>query len=147
MTWNNGKRTEFRDSLKKLPFSVSTVAKAFKQPEQKGELDYHAYRAPGHIATADERAYIAADILIVARALKTQFGEGMTKMTVGSDALAGFKKITGPRIFDKMFPVLPDVMDQECGPRTGAGSPIRTPHRGTPTRAASCTTSTPCTPL
>ena len=76
VAWKNGKRTEFRDSLKKLPYSVSTIAQAFKQPEQKGELDYHAYRAPGHIPTATERAYIAADVLIVARALKTQFSEG-----------------------------------------------------------------------
>lgn len=111
--WKNGKRTEFRDSLKKLPFSVSTIAKAFKQPEAKGEIDYHTVRPVGHIATAAERAYIAADVLIVARALKTQLAEGMTRLTVGSDALAEFKSITGGRIFDKLFPVLPEVMDQE----------------------------------
>lgn len=113
VTWKNGKRTEFRDSLKKLPFSVSTIAKAFNQPEQKGELDYHTYRAPDHIATAAERAYIAADVLIVARALKTQLDTGMTKLTVGSDALTEFKAITGKRLFDKMFPVLPEIMDNE----------------------------------
>ena len=111
--WRNGKRTEFRDSLKKLPYSVSVIAKAFNLPEAKGEIDYHAYRAPTHIATAAERAYIAADVLIVARALKNQFTEGMTKLTVGSDALAEFKHITGQRMFDKLFPVLPEVMDNE----------------------------------
>lgn len=111
--WRNGKRTEFRDSLKKLPMAVAVVAKAFKQPEQKGELDYHAYRAPGHIATAQERAYIAADVLIIARALKTQFSEGLTKLTVGSDALTEFKALTGKRMFDKLFPVLPEIMDNE----------------------------------
>lgn len=111
--WKNGKKTEFRDSLKKLPYSVAVVAKAFNQPEQKGELDYTAYRAPGHIPTAAERAYIAADVLIVARALKTQFDQGMTKLTVGSDSLAEFKKITGTRLYDKLFPVLPDEMDAE----------------------------------
>lgn len=113
VVWKNGKRTEFRDSLKKLPFSVSTIAKAFNQPEQKGDLDYHAYRAPDHIATAAERAYIAADVLIVARALKTQLDAGATKLTVGSDALAEFKKITDKRMFDKLFPVLPEIMDNE----------------------------------
>jgi len=112
VAWKNGTRTEFRDSLKKLPYSVSVIAKAFGMEEAKGELDYDAYRAPGHIATAAERAYIAADVLIVARALKTQFDSGMEKLTVGSDALHEFKAITG-RMFDKLFPVLPEVMDQE----------------------------------
>jgi len=113
VAWKNGKTTEFRDSLKKLPYSVAVVAKAFNQPEQKGELDYHAYRAPGHIATAAERAYIAADVLIIARALRTQFSQGMTKLTVGSDALEEFKNIIGKRMFDKLFPVLPEIMDDE----------------------------------
>jgi len=113
VAWKNGTRTEFRDSLKKLPYSVSVIAKAFNLDEAKGELDYHAYRAPDHIATADERAYIAADVLIVARALKNQFNEGMTRLTVGSDALEEFKNITGKRMFDKLFPVLPEVMDNE----------------------------------
>jgi len=111
--WKNGKRTEFRDSLKKLPYSVSAIAKAFKQDDPKGTLDYDKYREPGYIATAEERAYIAADVMIVARALKTQFDQGMTKLTVGSDALTEFKTIMGKRMFDKMFPVLPEVMDQE----------------------------------
>lgn len=111
--WKNGTRTEFRDSLKKLPYSVSVIAKAFGLDEAKGEIDYHAYRAPGHIATADERAYIAADVLIVAKALHNQFNQGMTKLTVGSDALAEFKNVTGKRMFDKLFPVLPEVMDNE----------------------------------
>ena len=111
--WKNGKRTEFRDSLKKLPYSVSVIAKAFNLAEAKGELDYHAERPVGHIATADERAYIAADVLIVARALKNQFSEGMTRLTVGSDALEEFKQVTGKRMFDKLFPVLPEIMDQE----------------------------------
>jgi hypothetical protein len=113
VAWKNGTRTEFRDSLKKLPYSVSAIAKAFKQPEAKGTLDYKAYRPVGHIPTAEERAYIAADVLIVARALKSQFNQGMTKLTVGSDALAEFKTVIGQRLYDKMFPVLPEIMDAE----------------------------------
>jgi hypothetical protein len=113
VAWRNGKRTEFRDSLKKLPYSVSVIAKAFNQPDPKGQLDYKKYRPVGYIATADERAYIAADVMIVARALKSQFDEGMTKLTVGSDALAEFKQVINQRVFDKLFPVLPEIMDQE----------------------------------
>lgn len=134
--WRNGQRTEFRDSLKKLPFSVATVAKAFNQPEQKGELDYHAYRAPDHIATAAERAYIAADVLIIARALRTQFSEGMLKLTVGADALAEFKDLTGKRMFDKLFPVLPELMDSDIRGAYRGGFTYADPRfRGSPTRA------------
>jgi len=111
--WENGKRTEFRDSLKKLPFSVSTIAKAFKQTEMKGSIDYHSPRPVGHMLTQEERAYLATDIVIPAKALKTQFDAGMTKLTVGSDSLAEFKKVIGQRHFDKMFPVLPLTMDSE----------------------------------
>jgi hypothetical protein len=111
--WKNGSRTEFRDSLKKLPYSVSAIAKAFNQPDPKGTLDYDKPRPVGYIATAEERAYIAADVMIVVRALASQFGEGMTKLTVGSDALNDFKTVIGTRMFDKLFPVLPEVMDQE----------------------------------
>src|SRR5699024_10962769 len=41
--WRNGHKTEFRDSLKKLPFSVAEVARAFDQAESKGEIDYRKY--------------------------------------------------------------------------------------------------------
>lgn len=113
VTWKNGMRTEFRDSLKKLPYSVSVIAKAFGLEESKGDLDYDLYRPVGHIPTAEERAYIAKDVLIVAKALKSQFTSGMNKLTVGSDALNEFKNVTGTRMFDKLFPVLPEIMDQE----------------------------------
>ena len=111
--WKNGKRTEFRDSHKKLPYSVSVIAKAFGMEMSKGDLDYGKYREPGYIATADERSYIARDVLIPAKALKSQFDQGMKKLTVGSDALTEFKNVIGTRMFDKLFPVLPEVMDQE----------------------------------
>lgn len=113
VAWYNGTRTEFRDSLKKLPYSVSSIAEAFNLEESKGDLDYDKYREPGYIATADERSYIARDVLIVAKALRSQFESGMKKLTVGSDALNEFKNVIGTRMFDKLFPVLPEVMDQE----------------------------------
>ena len=131
--WRNGKITEFRDSLKKLPYSVSAIAKAFNQPDPKGTLDYNKPRERGYIATADERSYIAADVMIVARALKSQFDEGMTKLTVGSDALAEFKNVIGRRMFDKLFPVLPELMDQEIRAAYRGGWTYSDPRfRGTP---------------
>jgi hypothetical protein len=37
----------------------------------------------------------------------------MTKLTVGADALNEYKNIRGKRLFDKLFPVLPEQMDME----------------------------------
>jgi hypothetical protein len=112
VAWDNGTRTEFRDSYKKLPMSVRNVGKAFKLDEAKGDIDYHAERPIGYVPTPEEREYIALDVLIVARALKTQFDTGMTKLTVGADSLAEFKKLMGKRYL-RMFPVLPESMDAE----------------------------------
>ena len=102
--WLNGDRTEFRDSFKKLPMSVKAVAKAWKLEEQKGELDYDEYRAPGHVLTDVEKSYIANDVVIVAKALKQQFDAGMSKLTVGADSLSMYKHMY-PQ-FDETFPVL-----------------------------------------
>ena len=113
VVWKNGKRTEFRDSLKKLPMKVSAVAESFKLPEPKGSIDYHLERPVGWVITPLERRYIAADVLIVARALKIQFDSGMKKLTVGSDSLHNFKEIMNPKLFDAYFPVLANTMDAE----------------------------------
>ncbi len=112
--WGNGKRTEFRDSYKKLPFKVSVIAEAFKLKEAKGVIDYHTPRPVGHKLTWQEREYLAADVLIVARAIKTQIDTGMTRLTVGSDALNEFKKtMGGAKLFERTFPILSDSMDAE----------------------------------
>jgi hypothetical protein len=113
VNWGKGKKTEFRDSYKKLPFKVSRIAEAFKLPEAKGTIDYHAERPVGHVMTREERSYLAADVLIVARALKLEFDTGMTRLTVGSDSLEEFKTIMGKDVFYKMFPTLPETMDAE----------------------------------
>jgi len=113
VNWGNNKKTEFRDSYKKLPFKVSRVAEAFKLPEAKGKLDYDTYRPIGHKLTQAEKAYLVADVLIIARALKLEFDTGMTKLTVGSDSLDDFKTGMGKEIFAKLFPVLPVNMDDE----------------------------------
>lgn len=113
VTWGNGKKTEFRDSLKKLPYSVSEIAKAFNQKEAKGRINYKTKRPIGHNITNDEANYIAVDVLIVAAALKIQFDAGMKKLTVGSDSLAEYKKLAGASIFDKHFPVLSTYIDND----------------------------------
>ena len=111
--WENGRRTEFRDSLKKLPMSVSSVAKAFKLEEGKGEIDYHTFRPVGHELTSEEREYLRKDVQIVAQALKIQLSQGMKKLTVGADSLAEFKRLMGAKRFERTFPILSESMDAE----------------------------------
>lgn len=107
------RKVTFYDSLKKLPFKVATIAKTFKLEDEKLEIDYKAYRAPGHELTEEERRYIVADCRIVAAALKIQFSKGLTKMTNASDALNGFKQIIGKNNFEKVFPTFPVEMDAD----------------------------------
>ena len=108
----NGCKYTFRDSLKKLPMGVSRIAEAFNLDISKGEIDYEAYREPGHTPTVEELDYLKRDVLIVAKALKQQFDSGLSKMTVGSDALTHFKKLQGDN-FRHYFPELPKPTDDE----------------------------------
>jgi hypothetical protein len=101
------------DSLKKLPFPVKKIAKDFKLDLEKGEIDYKAYRAPGHQITEEEFKYIKNDIEIIADALEIQFKQGLDKMTNGSDSLHGFKAVVTKKMFERMFPVLSLKADEE----------------------------------
>lgn len=107
------KKVTFYDSLKKLPFKVSVIAKAFELADQKGEIDYNAHREKGHVLTEEEKSYIIKDCRIVAQALHIQFDKGLTKMTNASDALGNYKKIIGSGTFEKWFPVLPVELDAD----------------------------------
>lgn len=110
----NGKRVEFRDSLKKLPMSVSRIAEAFKLPMSKGDLDYHAHRPVGYLPTDAELDYLQRDVEIVARALGEVIAEGMVRLTVASDSLAEYKRLTGgEKMFRRTFPLLSEDVDSE----------------------------------
>ena len=110
--WSKSKKTEFRDSLKKLPMTVKRIAGAFRLEILKGEIDYDAPRPVGHVLTDEEIAYIKNDVLIVAKALRIQLMAGMTKLTVGADSMAEYKKLFGTA-FNTCFPVLSESMDSE----------------------------------
>ncbi len=112
--WASGYVTDFRDSLKKLNMPVSRIADSFKLPLEKLSIDYKQHRPKGWELTDDERRYIAADVVIVARALAQQFAQGMVKLTVGSDAMAEYTRLLGgSKMFKKTFPVLPQTMDDD----------------------------------
>ena len=90
------------DSLKILNFSVEKIAKDFKLPIQKLELDYETYRPVGYQLKPYEIDYIRNDVEIMARALDIMFNEHLDKMTIGSDALSYYKKNLSS--FDMYYP-------------------------------------------
>ena len=99
------------DSLKKLPFKVEKIAKDFNLPILKGSIDYKLKREKGHKLTDEEVDYLRNDVEIVARALKEQFDEKLTHLTIGSDSLHVYKKMITKRKFEKLFPVLDVEVD------------------------------------
>ena len=100
-------RVNINDSLKKIPLSVKRIAKAYGLPMSKGDFDYDMYRPLGYIPTADEWDYVDRDVLIVAHALNVKLKEGMTKMTLSSDAFNNFKEQFSKKQWGYMFPTLP----------------------------------------
>lgn len=107
------KKVVFYDSLKKLPFKVATISKAFELADEKLSIDYDAPRPIGHELTEEEKRYIVNDCRIVAQALAIQFSKGLKKMTNASDALNGYKEIISKTRFEKWFPVLPVELDAD----------------------------------
>lgn len=104
-------KVTFHDSLKLLNFSVDEIAKSFDLPISKLKLDYHAKREIGHVLTPHEVDYIRNDVRIMALALDILYKQGMTKMTVGANALHSFKSICNN--FSQLFPVLPLEVDAD----------------------------------
>ena len=105
------KKAVFYDSLKKLPFKVATISKAFNLEDEKLVIDYNAPRPVGHELTDEERAYIVNDCRIVAAALQIQFEQGLKRMTNASDALHNFKEGITLKHFEKFFPTFPIELD------------------------------------
>lgn len=105
--------TVIYDSLKKLPFPVKKIAKDFKLPIAKGEIDYHKPRPIGYELDKQEIEYIINDAEIIADALEIQFNQGMDKMTNGSDSLNQFKAMLSRKNFEKFYPSLSLELDSE----------------------------------
>lgn len=112
--WNNGNTTEFRDSAKKFPnMSVRKIAVSFKLDVTKGDIDYDAPRPVGYTMTPEEADYLIRDVLIVAKAVGQTLANGMSKLTIGSDALNEYKDMIGKRQFERLYPIFPVKMDAD----------------------------------
>ena len=108
--WKNGAKTEFRDSLKRIPISVESMASAYGAKVSKLHIDHKDERPVGYKPDQHELDYVIADVLIVAHSLAVQRSQGMRKITVGSDSLADYKKMVG-KFYNKHFPVLDIELD------------------------------------
>jgi hypothetical protein len=104
----NIKKVTFYDSMKLLPMSVEKVAKSFHLPISKGKIDYDAHNdlPYGSPLTEEEKEYIINDVKIIAYALREFRAQGLTRITIGSCAMAEYKKLIGLRTFDRWFPTL-----------------------------------------
>ena len=111
--FNRAAKVHIMDSFKVMPLSVARLAKTYGLEEGKGELDYEAYREPGHELTPEEIDYIRRDVRIVAIALRHFLDEGMDKMTAGSNALSDYRSMLGGvKGFKLNFPYLEDEEDE-----------------------------------
>ena len=99
------------DSLKILNMSVEVIAKQFDLPIRKLEIDYKEFREVGHELTSEEIDYIRNDVEIMSRALKIMFDLGLTKMTIGSNALHNYRSMIDN--FTRYYPELPIELDQD----------------------------------
>jgi hypothetical protein len=105
---------EIRDSQKLLNMSVAKIAKTFKLPNIKLEIDYNEFREIGHELTSEEKEYLKADITIVSKALAYLFESGTTRLTIGSNALNKYYEMVGGRKqFRKIFPKLDVIVDKD----------------------------------
>ena len=93
--------------------SVDKVAKSFKLPIGKLEIDYsrHNNLPEGSELTKEEVAYLRNDVEIMSRALDVMFTSGLTKMTIGSDALTDYKNMN--KYFNNFFPVVDLELDKD----------------------------------
>ncbi len=112
VAWRSGTKTEFRDSLKKIPLRLKDVSEAFDLDESKGIIDYSADRPVGYRMTDEERDYLKKDVSIIAHAMRDVYNQGMTRLTIGADSLASFKEMKSSS-FDRLFPVLSVEMDAD----------------------------------
>lgn len=106
-------KIEFRDSLKIIPMAVEEIPKSFGLEESKLSIDYNEYREIGHQLTEQERLYVRADIVIVAKAIKYMRDKGQVKLTSAANALADFKARYKPKEYKRLFPQLNSINDKD----------------------------------
>lgn len=96
----HGKRIRLYDSLKKIPLPVRSIGAAYNLPISKSVMDY-GWRGITHQPSDAELEYVRLDTECVARALMIHLSEGLDRMTIAADSLAGIER-TIPDWYDKL---------------------------------------------
>lgn len=122
---------ELRDSLKLLPFSVKKIGDNFGTKHKKLDMEYVGFRYAGCEITAEEKEYIANDVLVVKEALEIMEEQGHNSLTIGSCCLTEFKKIIGKYDYNILFPDLYEIkIDKELYGSETAGEYIHKSYKG-----------------
>lgn len=112
LNFNRKARVKFQDSLKKYNMSIAAIAKAFGMDIEKGSIDHDEVRPRGYQATQEEVDYCVRDVEILMRAMREDYDNGITRMTVGSNALHDFTVgLGGETAFRDFFPILSKEQD------------------------------------
>ena len=110
---------EFRDSMKKFPMSLQSLAYELGIPGKEEKPDFGRYIPPGYRATPEEIEYCVQDSRIVAHAVVHEFNAGRMRLTASSEAYAKLQR-TVPN-FKKYFPSLSMYEDSRVRPSYGGG--------------------------
>lgn len=114
---NRMQKITFYDSLKKLPYTIERIGKAFNLDYQKVDVDENFYRKQrdeDYQLTDFDIKYLKADIKVLSQAMKILEDQDMKKMTTASNALEFFKNsIGGEKQFRNYFPKLENDIDND----------------------------------
>lgn len=117
--YNNKTQLSFYDSSKKYKMELEDVAKIFKIPGKSKLL--LGYRPVGREVTDWEWERVIGDTRILAVAMRWQKAQGLTGLTIASDALRAYKNMIGRGEFRRRHPKLDLSLDAVLRPAYRGG--------------------------
>ncbi len=108
--FSNGNTVTINDSFRHNSMSVDQLAKTYKLPILKEEIDYDTVREIGHEPTEQELKYINHDTEIMMRILNEDLHQGFDKFTESGNSRKFFKSTL--KNYDDLLPVLNDFEDE-----------------------------------
>lgn len=105
-------KVEYRDSFKLIPLDVASIPKAFNLSISKLSMNYEEHKTDDdNEPTDDDLSYLYNDCKIVKDALRIMLDRQMNKITLGSNALAWYKRTC--ENFKRKFPRLTPIEDRD----------------------------------
>lgn len=108
-----------KDTLKIFNFKLDKIAKDFKLPYTKGEIDYKKERCLPYTMTSEEYDYLKRDVYILSEMLKIMKDMNITKLTIGGQTLENFKNYITKNNFSYYFPIIDCDIELREGYRGG----------------------------